>query len=84
MCRMSMGVSAFESLWPEDVFTYPYHGHTTIWKFLPALEVGWVQNQGSQKVDKNMDFWLSGLVPTDSVGKEVYFMHYYTGSTCFC
>ena len=52
--------------------------------FLLALEVGWVQNQGSQKVDKNMDFWVSDLVPTDSVGKEVYFMHYYTGSVCFC
>ena len=64
------------------------HTHTMVIRplenFLPALEVGWVQNQGSQKVDKNMDFWVSDLVPTDSVGKEVDFMHYYTHSTCFC
>ena len=52
--------------------------------FLPALEVEWLQNQEFQKVDKNMDFWLSDVVPTDSVGKEVYFMHYYTSSTYFC
>ena len=64
------------------------HTHTMVIRplenFLRTLEVEWVQNQGSQKVDKNMDFWLSDVVPTDSVGKEVYFMHYYTGSTWFC
>jgi len=33
MYSMDMRVSAFKSLSPEDDFTCPYHGHTTIRKF---------------------------------------------------